>query len=224
MGSKLAFSLVLIFWGLVISSPLFASVSGLDERACKIGSGLYENNFPFPLAKWRLPVKTTVPVTSCYGARHLLNKFYDFHYGVDFGARAKTPVSAVASGKVIWLGSMGCAGRGIVIEHKLKSGDTVFSLYKHLKKYLVISGQHVDAGQRIGLSGASGKKLDMSQAPSKRGCVLGPHLHLEFKLVRKPWTTRDVELTLKKTKGHLSDTVVGVDPSRFIPPLKDHCS
>src|SRR5262249_47405684 len=105
--------------------------------------------------RWQLPLAMVTKVTSCYGPRRLLDKFRDFHEGIDFHAQMKTPVVAVADGRVIWEGPSGCAGRTLVVEHTLSTGQTVFSIYKHLRGYLVKPGDVVSSGQHVAMSGAS---------------------------------------------------------------------
>ena len=88
------------------------------------------------------------------------------HQGMDFGAARGTAVLAPADGKVAVSTDQyeGGAryGKVVVIEH---AGGTR-TLYAHLDKLLVRPGERVRSGQRIALSGASGK-------------VTGPHLHFE---------------------------------------------
>jgi murein DD-endopeptidase MepM/ murein hydrolase activator NlpD len=175
------------------------------------------------LAEWKFPVQNSV-ITSCYGHRRLLGKFYDFHSGIDFGAPKNTPVIAVAPGKVIWTGSMGCAGEALVIRHYLKNKTTVFSIYKHLSKYKVAVGDSVRGGQPVALSGATGERLAYNQTGEKHGCITGPHLHVEFKLLRPELTQGAVERMLKKTNGHMADTVIPINPLHFLPKLKTRCS
>ena len=55
------------------------------------------------------------------------------------------------------------AGNYVVIEH----GSRYKTRYLHLSKILVRKGQKVSRGQRIGLSGATGR-------------VTGPHIHYEL--------------------------------------------
>ncbi|MDZ4676043.1 MAG: M23 family metallopeptidase [Oligoflexia bacterium] len=176
-----------------------------------------------PLARWQSPVKN-IPVTSCYGPRRLLNKFADFHEGIDYGAATNTPVHAVASGKVLWTGFVGCSGHVIILQHRLKNRAVVYSLYKHLKNFVVKVGQQVRPGQMIAYSGSSGRQLLRSQEASKRGCVIGPHLHVEFKLLRPGLTAGSVQETVKRTRGHLSDMVMPMHPALFIPELQGRCS
>lgn len=210
----------------VICSPGLALVSNpVSSRVLSKPRfyGLLVEN-PVSIAHWQLPVAEKIPITSCYGPRRLLNKFPDFHEGVDFGARANSPVSAVASGKVIWIGSMGCSGQTVVIQHRIKSRPVVFSLYKHLKKFQVAVGQFVKAGQLIAYSGASGSPLRGSQAADKRGCVSGPHLHVEFKLLKAETSLSQAAKTLRKWGGGLSEVADRANPSRFLPDVKNYCS
>jgi murein DD-endopeptidase MepM/ murein hydrolase activator NlpD len=165
-----------------------------------------------------------IPITSCYGPRRLLNKFHDFHEGVDFGARSNSPVHAVAPGKVIWIGSMGCAGHTIIIQHRLKGNRTVLSLYKHLKQFQVAVGQRVKGGQRIAFSGSSGKALKANQAADKRGCVTGPHLHVEFKFLKDETNPQSFAKILRDSGGRLSELAVRANPGQFLSRVKNRCS
>ncbi len=86
------------------------------------------------------------------------------HTGVDFSATTGTPVQAVAAGEVVAAGDGGAYGNQVVIRH----ADGKYSQYGHLSSLAVRAGQQVDAGTRLGLSGATGN-------------VTGPHLHFEVR-------------------------------------------
>lgn len=98
------------------------------------------------------------------------------HYGFDITAPEGSEVRAAAAGTVLGLytdtdstGSTGY-GRYIIIRHEAKhNGMTVYTLYAHLSKVLVKSGDKVAQGQTVALSGNTG------------GSRI-PHLHLEFRL------------------------------------------
>jgi murein DD-endopeptidase MepM/ murein hydrolase activator NlpD len=82
---------------------------------------------------------------------------------VDFGAPIGTPVLASAAGTVLIAkgsGYNGGYGNYIVINHSNGSQ----TLYGHLSQVSVSVGETVSQGQKIGLSGNSGKST-------------GPHLH-----------------------------------------------
>ena len=114
--------------------------------------------------EWHLPFCRPVPgtVTSAYGLRRFLNKTpKNPHRGLDFRAPAGTAVKAVAGGKVVLTGEHYYAGRSVYIDH----GNGVVSLYFHLSRILVRTGDTVKRGQPIGRSGSTGRST-------------GPHLHL----------------------------------------------
>ncbi|PHM38651.1 prepillin peptidase [Xenorhabdus mauleonii] len=85
------------------------------------------------------------------------------HRGVDFAMPVGTPVLAVGDGEVIVSKFDGAAGNFIAIRH----GRQYTTRYMHLRKLLVKPGQKVKRGERIALSGNTGRST-------------GPHLHFEF--------------------------------------------
>ncbi|WP_371618861.1 peptidoglycan DD-metalloendopeptidase family protein [Streptomyces sp. NBC_00454] len=87
-----------------------------------------------------------------------------YHTGVDFIASTGTTVKAVGAGTVVSAGWGGAYGNEVVIRH----ADGKYSQYGHLSQLSVSVGQSVTAGQRLGLSGATGN-------------VTGPHLHFEIR-------------------------------------------
>ncbi|MFD9302731.1 peptidoglycan DD-metalloendopeptidase family protein [Streptomyces sp. NPDC060048] len=87
-----------------------------------------------------------------------------YHTGVDFSASTGTTVKAVGAGTVVSAGWGGAYGNEVVIRH----ADGKYSQYAHLSQLSVSTGQSVTAGQRVGLSGATGN-------------VTGPHLHFEIR-------------------------------------------
>ena len=87
-----------------------------------------------------------------------------FHYGDDIAAACSTWIVAAASGTVVETGWYGSLGNWIVIDH----GQGVQTAYAHLADggTAVQVGEHVDAGEPIGLVGSTG---------ASTGC----HLHVE---------------------------------------------
>ncbi|OKP02231.1 murein DD-endopeptidase MepM [Xenorhabdus eapokensis] len=85
------------------------------------------------------------------------------HKGVDFAMPVGTPVLAVGDGEVVVAKFDGAAGNFIAIRH----GRQYTTRYMHLRKILVKPGQKVKRGERIALSGDTGRST-------------GPHLHFEF--------------------------------------------
>ncbi len=85
------------------------------------------------------------------------------HHGVDFSMPVGTPILAVGDGEVIMAKYSGAAGNFITIRH----GSQYSTRYMHLRKLLVKPGQRVKRGERIALSGNTGR-------------TTGSHLHYEL--------------------------------------------
>jgi len=76
------------------------------------------------------------------------------HNGTDFATPIGTPVMSTGDGTVILVRkNHPFAGNYIVVEH----GSKYKTRYLHLSKVLVTKGQKVSRGQRIGLSGKTGR-------------------------------------------------------------------
>lgn len=102
------------------------------------------------------------PVTSPYGRRiHPLTGQRSFHAGVDVGAPKGTPIRAALGGEVVHAGRSRTWGRNVVVRTR---GLRV--RYAHASDILVTEGELVDAGQRLGSVGSTGR-------------ATGPHLHVQ---------------------------------------------
>jgi murein DD-endopeptidase MepM/ murein hydrolase activator NlpD len=126
---------------------------------------LKENIFaataPEPLwsANFRAPV--AAPPTDSFGTRRTFNgKLASIHKGMDFRAATGTPVRAANSGVVVLARPLYYEGNCVVIDH----GLGLYTISMHLSRIDVKEGQRVATGERLGLSGATGR-------------VTGPHLH-----------------------------------------------
>jgi murein DD-endopeptidase MepM/ murein hydrolase activator NlpD len=181
------------------------------------------NNSP-SLISWRAPLTTPAPITSCFGPRKLLNRFKDFHHGVDFGSPRKTPVKAIHYGQVVWRGFVGCSGNIMVVEHEVEKDNWVLVVYRHLEKFKLKVGSRVWPGRVLALSGASGKKITITQKLATRGCVVGPHLHMEIHRPRPGVSHGEVVKILKKTRGKFAGSTAPVDPAEFVPVVRSTCS
>lgn len=138
---------------LIIDSPKIDYVRLRNEKRRRNNDGL--NPFK-PLSR--------MVVTSSYGRRfHPVLARWIGHLGVDLRAKY-VPVFAFEDGKIIFSGQMNGYGNLIIIRHK--NGYT--SRYGHLKARYVRNGQWVKGGEKIALSGATGR-------------VTGPHLHFEVR-------------------------------------------
>ncbi len=105
---------------------------------------------------------------------------FNTHHGVDIQNPQGTPILAVASGWVIYAGpddevmfgpQNDFYGILAVIEHDFPApnGEKLYTLYGHMSKVQVETGQRVEQGQIIGNVGST-------------GVALGAHLHLEVRL------------------------------------------
>ncbi|MFD9127064.1 M23 family metallopeptidase [Kitasatospora sp. NPDC059571] len=101
---------------------------------------------------------------------HKTNRSYaaGFHTGVDFAVRTGTPLVSVGNATVVSAGWAGAYGNQVV----LKLSDGHFAQYAHMSKLAVHAGQHVKAGDRVGLSGSTGNST-------------GPHLHFEIRTANR---------------------------------------
>lgn len=101
---------------------------------------------------------------SLFGNRRSYNgsAYEYFHGGLDFCGTVGTALYAAAAGQVVYTGSLTVRGQVVVIDH----GWGVYTAYAHLSEIWVEPGERVQAGQWIGLGGATGR-------------TTGPHLHWE---------------------------------------------
>jgi murein DD-endopeptidase MepM/ murein hydrolase activator NlpD len=103
-------------------------------------------------------------ISGVFGSRRVLNgQPRQPHYGLDFAVPTGTPMLAAAAGRVTLAASFHFFGDLVVIDH----GHGVNTLYAHLSRIDVQEGQMVGRGERIALSGATGR-------------VTGPHLHFSL--------------------------------------------
>jgi len=118
------------------------------------------------------------------------------HNGVDLAAPVGTPIISTGDGVVSRVGNHPFAGRYIDINHS----GTFETRYLHLSKVLVKRGQRIKRGQKIALTGNSGRST-------------GPHLHFEFHVDGQPVNplTADIptaakvpDIELASFKAHVS--------------------
>lgn len=91
------------------------------------------------------------------------------HNGTDFAMRSGTTILAAGDGVVTRVVNHKYAGLYVEVKHS----ERYSTRYLHLSKSLVRKGQRVSRGQKIALSGSSGR-------------VTGPHLHYEFRIAGRP--------------------------------------
>lgn len=103
------------------------------------------------------------------------------HNGTDFAVPVGTPILAVADGVIVKATSHPDAGRYVIIRH----GGVYSTTYMHMSKLLVKPGDKIKQGQKIGLSGNTGRST-------------GPHLHFEFRISNRPVDAMRVDLPMNK--------------------------
>jgi murein DD-endopeptidase MepM/ murein hydrolase activator NlpD len=104
-------------------------------------------------------------ITSVTGYRMIFGGL-EMHNGLDLGLPEGTPVYAAGSGEVTGAGYNDSSGNYIELAVKDSGSDTVFVTYMHLGLIEASKGEVVAEGQRIGLSGNTGRSV-------------GPHLHIQ---------------------------------------------
>lgn len=111
---------------------------------------------------FELPLQSKI--TSAYGNARVFNdSLQSYHSGVDFRAAIGTPIYASNDGIVALAKERYYAGNSMIIDH----GEGIYSVYYHLSERAFAVGEFVKKGDKIGLSGVSGR-------------VTGPHLHFGF--------------------------------------------
>lgn len=112
--------------------------------------------YMYPCTNW--------PITSRFGYR-----WGRLHAGTDVGVMTGTTVRASRAGQVTVAGWLGGYGNCVMIDH----GDGVTTVYGHLSEITVTVGEYVDQGERVALSGNTGRST-------------GPHLHFEIRINGTP--------------------------------------
>jgi len=106
-----------------------------------------------------LPMQSKI--TSSFGKARVYNgSLKGYHSGTDFRAKVGTPIYAANDGKVVLVKKRFYSGGTVIIDH----GEGIYTCYFHMSRFDVKEGEMVQRGEKLGLSGVSGR-------------VTGPHLH-----------------------------------------------
>lgn len=127
---------------------------------------------PAPGVRFIWPVDG--PQTSGFGLRRFLNgEERSPHMGIDIGASAGTPVRAPANGVVADAGNYYFCGNTLTID----LGQGLYSVYCHLSRIEVKSGERVRQGQVVGAIGATGRTTgaNLHWTVSLNGTPVDPH-------------------------------------------------
>lgn len=173
---------------------------GKDYYAFRAEDGKFYNRDAAGLARgfMRFPTVKQFRVSSNFNPRRLnpVTGRIAPHRGVDFAVPVGTPVLAVGDGEVMVSKRDGAAGNYVAIRH----GRQYMTRYMHLKKLLVKPGQKVKRGDRIALSGNTGRST-------------GPHLHYEVWINQQ--AVNPLTAKLPRTEG-----LTGRDRAEYLAQVK----
>ncbi len=155
---------------------------GKSYYAIQAANGAYFNVNGETLGRGfaRYPLTRQPKISSHFNParRHPVTGRISPHRGVDFSLPTGSPIIAPSDGEVLKIAyQANGAGRYIVLKH----GRNYKTVYMHLSRALVKPGQQVKRGERIALSGNTGRST-------------GPHLHYEFHINDRPVNPMTVKL------------------------------
>ena len=151
---RLSNLLIISFLCLALSSCVTFDDRARGKLSGSKGSGVF--------TKSRL--KLVSPITTNYRiTQRFRPKRNRKHQGIDLAGKKGSPIFSAGSGRVVYVGRRFSGyGKMVLIDH----GKGVATLYSHLNKYFVRSGQTVHRRQIIGTMGRTGR-------------ATGVHLHFE---------------------------------------------
>lgn len=130
-----------------------------DDQKLKRAAFSHEGGVEWS-GQFQPPIDTTV--SEGFGTRRTFNgQLASIHRGLDYHAAPGTSILASNAGEVVLARGLFYEGNCVIIDH----GFGFTTIYMHLSEFDVKEGQKVEKGQKIGLSGATGR-------------VTGPHLHM----------------------------------------------
>ena len=107
------------------------------------------------------------PVSTVFGTKRIMNGTWtSIHRGMDIRGKEGDDVLASNSGKVVLAEELFFGGNTVIIDH----GQGIYTIYMHLSKFNVSTGDTVSKGDLIGFVGSSGRST-------------GPHLHFGAKVM-----------------------------------------
>jgi murein DD-endopeptidase MepM/ murein hydrolase activator NlpD len=145
-------------------------IQDLDAKAA--GKNTYKG---LPVVKGILAWPIDGVLTQKYGNTGFTSLGYNFHNGVDIAGPAGTPVHAAGDGKVNATGTGTTAyGNWVTIKHEAggKLDRDIVTLYGHMTKFIVKTGQTVKKGDVIGYEGNTGNTSRLLYGPDR-----GYHVH-----------------------------------------------
>lgn len=147
-------------------------IAFFKKKGCSENQDVTTCSTNVPSTKGFIRPTTYGYITSYYGGRiHPIYGVASHHDGIDIAAATGAKVMASGTGEVIFSYAdnyeyYGGFGKAVLIVHRV-GNSTYTSLYGHLSKANVRSGQIVQRGDKIGEVGSTGNST-------------GPHLHFQF--------------------------------------------
>lgn len=131
-------------------------------------------------------------VTSEFGGR-----WGRLHAGIDLKVFIGDTIRSAFENGVVRISKFNKRGYGyyVVVRHE----NGLETLYGHMSKILVEEGQHVKAGQAVGLGGSTGRST-------------GPHLHFELRYLGNPINPRDA---IDFNTGKINDKTLVLTRNNF---------
>ncbi|MBK5073533.1 peptidoglycan DD-metalloendopeptidase family protein [Budviciaceae bacterium CWB-B4] len=144
-----------------VSSERLSSTKIADAKSYSLATG------PSSSTMFRYPTAEPFKVTSQFDPSRLnpVTRKRAPHEGIDFSMPIGSTVVSTGEGEVVIAKYSPSAGNYIVIRHK----NSYETYYMHLSKLMVQPGQKVSRGQKIALSGNTGRST-------------GAHLHYELRV------------------------------------------
>lgn len=128
-------------------------------------SGVSYDSEPQPVS-FTMIMPCTGNISSPFGQRvHPITGKVTMHNGVDIAAPSGSKIVCASDGVVARSEYNGGSGNFVLIDH----GNGYTTSYSHMQNLMLTVGQHINAGQQVGVVGAT-------------GMTTGPHLHFELKL------------------------------------------
>jgi len=143
-------------------NDMSSSVLQKGQRLFIPGKALDQNSLKKALGELFIkPISGAYRLTSPYGYRaDPFTGVRSFHTGIDLAIATGTPILASMDGKIATAGWNNVYGNYVIITHD----NGYQTLYAHMQKYIVATGQKVNQGATIGYVGSTGYST-------------GPHLH-----------------------------------------------
>jgi len=135
-------------------------------RDSKLLAAVYAVLTPRWLGDGRFVVPHAGPMRNNFGERRILNdRKKSVHAGLDIDAALGDPIVASNAGKVVLAEDLYYSGNTVILDH----GLGVFTIYLHMSKLLVRTGDSVAKAAVLGEAGSTGRSA-------------GPHLHWAVKV------------------------------------------